>query len=92
MPNLPTIAESGVKGYEAEQWYGVIAPRGTPPAIIGRLAGELRNIIVSSDVRERFLSQGIVPVSSTPEQFALTIRDNVARFAKVIQSLDMKIE
>lgn len=92
MPNLPTIAEGGVKGYEAEQWYGVIAPRGTPPAVIQKWAGELRTIVASGDVRERFLSQGIVPVSSTPEQFAAIIRDNVTRFAKVIKTLALKIE
>lgn len=92
LPDLPTIAESGVKGYEAEQWYGVIAPRGTPPAVINKLAGELRSIVASSDVRERFLSQGIAPVSSTPEAFAETIKNNVARFAKVIKTLNLKVE
>ncbi|MBM3341421.1 MAG: tripartite tricarboxylate transporter substrate binding protein [Betaproteobacteria bacterium] len=92
MPDLPTIAESGVKGYEAEQWYGVIAPRGTPPVIINKLATELRGIVASADVRERFLSQGIASVSSTPEAFAATIRDNVARFAKVIKTLNLKVE
>ena len=92
MPNLPTIAESGVKGYEAEQWYGVIAPRGTPPIIINKLSGELRNIVAGNEVRERLLGQGIMPVSSTPEQFAAIIRDNVARFAKVIKTLALKIE
>ena len=92
LPDLPTIAESGVKGYEAEQWYGVIAPRGTPSAIINKLAAELRRIVASADVRERFLSQGIVPVSSTPEAFAATIRQNIAQFAKVITTLDLKVE
>lgn len=92
MPNLPTIAESGVKGYEAEQWYGVIAPRGTPPAVINKLAAELGNIVANAEVRERFLSQGIAPASSTPQAFAATISNNVARFAKVIKTLNLKVE
>ena len=92
LPELPTIAESGVKGYEAEQWYGVIAPRGTPPGIVNKLALELKTIVASGDVRERLLSQGITPVSSTPEQFAATIRDNVAKFGKVVKALNLKVE
>jgi len=92
LPNLPTVAESGVKGYEAEQWYGVIAPRGTPAPIINKLSAELRSIVANADFRERLLSQGIAPVSSTPEAFAATIKQNIARFAKVIKSLDLKVE
>ncbi len=92
LPDLPTIAESGVQGYEAEQWYGVIAPRGTPPAIVNKLAAELASIVAIADVRERFLRQGIAPVSSTPEAFAATIKDNVARFARVIKVLNLKVE
>jgi tripartite-type tricarboxylate transporter receptor subunit TctC len=92
LPNLPTIAESGVKGYEAEQWYGVIAPRGTPAPIINKLSGELRNIIANADFQERLLSQGIAPVSSTPEAFAATIKQTIARFAKVIKELGLKVE
>jgi tripartite-type tricarboxylate transporter receptor subunit TctC len=92
LPNLPTIAESGVKGYEAEQWYGVIAPRGTPAPIINKLSSELRNIIANADFQERLLSQGIAPVSSTPEAFAATIKQTIARFAKVIKELGLKVE
>ena len=92
LPNLPTIAESGVKDYEAEQWYGVIAPRGTPAPIINKLSNELRHIIANADFQERLLSQGIAPVSSTPEAFAATIKQNIARFAKVIKELGLKVE
>ncbi len=92
LPNLPTIAESGVKGFEAEQWYGVIAPRGTPAPVINKLSGELRTIVANADFQERLLSQGIVPVSSTPDAFAATIKQNIARFAKVIKELGLKVE
>ena len=63
LPNLPTIAES-VKGYEAEQWYGVVAPANTLPAIVNKLANEIRAIGAQPDARERFYSQGIEPASS----------------------------
>ena len=92
LPELPTIAESGVNGYEAEQWFGVVAPRGTPPQIVNKLSAELRAIVASADMQERLLSQGMVPASSTPEAFAATIRQNVAKFAKVIKTLGLKVE
>lgn len=91
LPNLPAIAET-VKGYEAVQLYGVVAPRGTPPEIVNKLATELRNIAATADVQERFLSQGILPAPSTPEEFSRSIRQNIAQFGKVIRTLDLKVE
>jgi len=92
LPDLPTIAESGVKGYEAVQWYGVVAPTGTPRAIVDKLSVELRAIVANDAVRERFYSLGIVPVSSTPEMFASDIKANVVKYAKLIASLGIKVE
>src|SRR4051812_31744234 len=74
LPNVPTIAESGVRGYEAAQWYGVVAPAATPAAVVNKLATEINAIVAQSDVAERFYSQGIEPASSTPEQFAAFIK------------------
>lgn len=91
LPELPAIAET-VKGYEAVQLYGVVAPRGTPPQIVNKLATELRTIVATSDVQEKFLSQGIVPAPSTPEEFSRSIRQNIAQFGKVIRTLDLKVE
>ncbi|MBX9903197.1 MAG: tripartite tricarboxylate transporter substrate binding protein [Burkholderiales bacterium] len=91
LPELPAIAET-VKGYEAVQLYGVVAPRGTPPQIVSKLAGELRTITAGADVQEKFLSQGIVPAPSTPEEFSRSIKQNIAQFAKVIKTLDLKVE
>lgn len=91
LPGLPAIAET-VKGYEAVQLYGVVAPRGTSPQIVGKLATELRSIVASADVQEKFLSQGIVPAPSTPEEFSRSIKQNIAQFAKVIRTLDLKVE
>ncbi|MBX3665726.1 MAG: tripartite tricarboxylate transporter substrate binding protein [Burkholderiales bacterium] len=91
LPDLPAIAET-VKGYEAVQLYGVVAPRGTPAPVVNRLAAELRTIAAAADVQERFLSQGIVPAPSTPEEFSRGIRQNIGQFAKVIKTLDLKVE
>ena len=92
MPDVPTIAESGVKGYEAEQWYGVVAPAGTPGAIVNKLAAELKTIVANSEVRERFYSQGIEPVYATPEEFAGYIKATVAKYAKIIRDLGLKAD
>ena len=92
LPEIPTIAESGVKGYEAEQWYGVVGPAGTPAAIVNKLAAEIKTIVANPDVRERFYSQGIEPVYATPEQFAVYIKASVAKYAKVIKTLGLKVE
>ena len=92
LPQIPTIAESGVKGYEAEQWYGVVGPAGTPAAIVNKLAAEIKTIVANPDVRERFYSQGIEPVYATPEEFAVYIKGSVAKYAKVIKTLGLKVE
>jgi tripartite-type tricarboxylate transporter receptor subunit TctC len=92
LPDLPTLAESGVKGYEAVQWYGVVAPAGTPRAIVDKLSVGLQAIVNSDGVRERFYSLGIVPVGSTPEAFAADIKANIAKYRKLIASLGIKVE
>jgi tripartite-type tricarboxylate transporter receptor subunit TctC len=91
LPDVPTIAET-IKGYEAEQWYGVVAPSGTPPAIVSKLAGAIKGIVAQPDVQERFYSQGIVPAYASPEEFAAVIKSNVAKYAKVIKALGLKPE
>lgn len=91
LPDLPAIAET-VKGYEAVQLYGVVAPRGTPPQIVNRLAAELRTIAGNADVQEKFMAMGIVPVLSGPDEFSRDIKKNIAQFGKVIRTLDLKVE
>jgi tripartite-type tricarboxylate transporter receptor subunit TctC len=89
LPNLPTIAES-LPGYEAEQWYGVVAPAHTPATIVNKLAGEIKGIVALPDVRERFYSQGIEPASASPAEFAAVIKANVEKYSKVIKQLGLK--
>lgn len=86
MPDLPTVAESGLPGYEAGSWYGVVAPAKTPRAIIARLHAEIIKVLALPEVRDRLVSQGIDPVGHTPDQFAAYIRAEILKWAKIIKS------
>jgi tripartite-type tricarboxylate transporter receptor subunit TctC len=84
-PEVPTVAESGVKGYSVVSWYGVIAPAGTPPDIIKYLNSNIVAVLNSPDVRKRFLAAGPEPAPSTPEEFGNVIRTDLARWKDVIK-------
>lgn len=89
-PNVPTIAEAGVPGYETTGWFGIIAPARTPPAIIKRLNEVIVEVMTNPDVRTRLLQIGIEPMTSTPEQFGQFIRDEIPKWARVIESSGAK--
>jgi tripartite-type tricarboxylate transporter receptor subunit TctC len=91
-PDLPTIAEAGVPGYESTGWYGVLAPARTPAAITARLHRELSTAIADREVRERFAANGIEAVGTTPEQFATYLRDEVGKWGKVVRLAGVKGE
>jgi tripartite-type tricarboxylate transporter receptor subunit TctC len=91
-PDLPTMAEAGVPGYEAANWFGTMVPAKTPPAIVSRLSQEIARVLKLPDVRERLLSQGIEPVSSTPEEFSTYMRSEMAKWAKVVKASGAKAE
>ena len=84
-PELPTIAESGVPGYDLTPWYGVLFPAGTPRAIVMRLNQEIGGILTTPDVVERFRTQGIDLVTSTPEAFAALIKSEIPKWRKVVK-------
>ena len=84
MPDVPTVAESGLPGYEANSWNGVLAPAGTPKAIVARLNKEIVAIIRSPDVNKRVAALGFTPVGSTPEEFLAHIDAEIRKWAKVI--------
>ena len=90
--DVPTIDEAGVKGYDANAWFGVFAPAGTPPAVINRLHAEISRIVQVPQVRERFLALGAEPVGSTPEQFAAFYRNEVAKWAKVVKESGAQVD
>lgn len=91
-PEIPTVAESGVPGYEIESWYGVVVPAGTPRAIAGRLSEELVAIGKLADVRERLVREGADPVASTPAEFASYMRAERAKWAKVARAAHIQAE
>lgn len=91
-PNLPTIAESGVAGYETSGWFGLVAPARTPAAIIARLNTEVVNVLNTPSVRDFLLKQGVEPRTSTPEQFAAFIKSEIPKWAKVIRFAGVKID
>lgn len=90
--DIPTIAEAGVPGYEAVQWYGLLAPAGTPRDIITRLHGATVKALQHPEVRQRLLNDGAEPVGSSPEEFAAYLRSETAKWAKVIQAAGIKPE
>lgn len=86
MPELPTIAEAGVPGYEATQWYGILAPAATPREIIVKLNTEIVKVLRRADVKERLAADGAVTVGNTPEQFGAHIKAEIARWAPVVKA------
>ena len=83
IPELPTVAEAGVAGYEISGWSGVLVPSGTPKQIVGQLHGEITRIVNLSDVKDRFTGLGFETVGNTPDQFDAFIRSEIAKWGKV---------
>jgi tripartite-type tricarboxylate transporter receptor subunit TctC len=92
LPDLPTIAESGVPGYENSTWHGWLAPAGTPPAVLTRLNAELVKSARAPDVVERLAPDGGEPVGSTPEEFSRHIATDMARWSKLVKEIGIRFE
>ena len=92
IPGVPTIDESGLKGYEATTWFGLMAPVKTPKEIVTRFNAEVGKIQAGIEVRDRFINEGIEPVGGTPEQFLAFIRDEIDKYAKVVKAASLKSE
>ena len=92
LPDLPTIAESGVPGYSAEAWSGILAPAGTPKEIVARLNATIAKIVRSADYRALLEGRMVDPVGSSIEQFAARIQDDVAKWQKVVRQAGIKTE
>ena len=91
-PDVPTVAEAGVPGYELSVWFGVLAPAGTPRDIIARLNAEIVKVLNAPDVKDRFAKQGVEVRTSTPEQFGEFLRAEVSRWGKVVQDANIKAD
>jgi tripartite-type tricarboxylate transporter receptor subunit TctC len=85
LPDLPTVSEAGVPGYEATIWLGIMAPKGTPPDIVDRLNLEIGRIIEQPAVRDAWAQQGAVPMTMTPAEFGAYLHQDIAKWAKVIK-------
>lgn len=92
LPDLPTVAESGVPGYEVTSWNGILAPAGTPPDIVRRLNTDLNKIIAAPDMRQRMIDNGFEPVGGPPEKFGDKIRAEIAKWAPVVKSAGVKVD
>jgi tripartite-type tricarboxylate transporter receptor subunit TctC len=92
LPDLPTVSESGVPGYENSTWFGLLAPAGTPAAVLNKLNAELVKTSRSPDIVERLAPDGGEPVGSTPEQFSRHLALEITRWRKVVKDAGMKVE
>jgi tripartite-type tricarboxylate transporter receptor subunit TctC len=92
LPEVPTIDASGIKGYEATTWFGLMAPAKTPKEIVARLNAEFGKILAGTEVHDRFINEGIEPIGGTPEQFGAFIRDEINKYAKVVKAANLKSE
>ena len=92
LPDTPTMQEAGVKGYESYTWYGMLAPKATPRAIIMKLNAETVAILKLADVRERLLADGAEPVGNTPEQFGAYIKSEIDKWRRVVQAAGLRAE
>jgi tripartite-type tricarboxylate transporter receptor subunit TctC len=92
LPHLPTVAESGMPGYDVTSWNGMLIPAGTPAEIIKRLNAEFNKAISAPDMRSRMIANGYEPVGGEPERFSELIRTETAKWAKVVKAAGMKVD
>jgi tripartite-type tricarboxylate transporter receptor subunit TctC len=92
LPDVPTLQEAGVKGYDTTLWTGILAPTGTPQEIITRLNNEVRAALAKAEVRDALAKQGAEPIPSTPEQFAAAIRSELQTMGRLVREAGIKVE
>jgi tripartite-type tricarboxylate transporter receptor subunit TctC len=92
LPDIPTIAEAGVPGYEANNWWGILAPAGTPDAVIKKINTEANAVMSLADTKKRLSAEGVETIAATPEQFAKHIASEMAKWSKVTRDANIKAE
>jgi tripartite-type tricarboxylate transporter receptor subunit TctC len=92
VPELPTIAESAVRGFEAGTWYGLLAPADTPRDVVSRLNRAVVQIVQLPDVREKLAAQGAEPLTGSPEQAGEFVRREISRWAKVVKAANIRLD
>jgi tripartite-type tricarboxylate transporter receptor subunit TctC len=91
-PEVPTVAEAGVPGYEVVLWHGLVAPKGVPKAIVDKLNAAANDALKAKDTADLLASDGVSPAGGTPEQFQATIKTDIERWRKVVQQANVKVE
>lgn len=92
LPEVPTVAEAGVPGYEVYEWHGVVVPTGTPGAVISRLNQEIIKTLARPDIKERVASVGAQPIGSTPDELAAHIKKELAVWSKVVKAAGIHVD
>jgi tripartite-type tricarboxylate transporter receptor subunit TctC len=92
LPELPTIAESGYDGFDTGSWIGLLAPAGTPVAIINKVSADLREVLTLPDTKNTLITQGATPWPMTPEQFAARIKSDRQRYGKIIEENNLSAD
>lgn len=92
LPDLPTVAESGLPGYEASQWFGLLVPVGTPEGIVTRLNSESVKIMQTPEMNARLVAEASIPVGGTPQQFATFLRDEIVKWEKVVKFSGARVD
>lgn len=91
-PDMPTVAEAGLPGYQSLAWYGMVGPRGLPAPVLKKLSDEVARIINSKPVRDNLLAQGADPVGGSPAEFGAFIRAEIGRYAQVVRDAGVSVE
>ena len=91
-PELPTVAEAGLNGYDVDQWFAVLGPAAIPQAVIGKLNREIVRIINLPALRERLIAQNFVPAPSTPTEFGALLKEDIARWSKLIRQVGIRVD
>jgi tripartite-type tricarboxylate transporter receptor subunit TctC len=92
LPNVPTVSEAGVPGYEAVIWLGIMAPTGTPKAVIDRLNAEVRKVLARADIKDAWKKQGAETMDMSPEKFGEFLRGDIEKWAKVVKGAGIKVD
>jgi tripartite-type tricarboxylate transporter receptor subunit TctC len=92
LPEVPTVAEAGLKDFEVTTWYGIMAPAGTPRAIVTRLNSELVKIMHAPDTKERLAAMATDPLTSTPEEFGAYLKQEISKWGDVVRKANLKAD
>lgn len=92
LPNVPTMAEAGVQGFDASSWYGLFAPAGTSGPVVTRLSREVSKILHGAEIRDLLLAQGATPAGNTPEEFTSHIKAEQVKWREAVRAAGVKPE